>query len=79
MSRNLPEIPADNMYDDTCAKKAKDRGDLTFTLVAQDTTMATTIAYWILQNINSAPPAKLEEALRKAIAVRHNPNRKWPD
>ncbi len=65
--------------DAKCFVKAKQRGQRTFTLVEQDATAVTTIAFWIGQNILTAPPDKLRDALEDAIAMRNFPNRKMAD
>jgi hypothetical protein len=75
----IPGTTAYNKTDNTCYAKAQAKGELTFTLRAQDASMARTVAYWILENIDTAPAEKLQEALSKAIAVRGNPNRKFAD
>lgn len=69
----------DNSYDQNCFEKAQRRGDLSFTLVGQDLSSPETIAYWILKNIETAPEAKLQEALSKAIRMRVLPDRKSAD
>ena len=65
--------------DTKCHAKAKQRGQATFTLVAQDKSAPSTIAYWILANIETAPEAKLREALEDALNMRQYPNRKSAD
>lgn len=65
--------------DDGCAKKAKERGQQTFTLVAQDLSSPAVICEWIKQNIETAPDAKLVDALLDALAMRKYPNRKAAD
>lgn len=56
--------------DGHCFAKAKARGQRTFTLVDQDRTSPKTIAFWIMENMESAPDAKLREALESALAMR---------
>src|SRR6267143_1717035 len=63
----------------TMNKKANERNDLTFTLVGQDLSSPRTIAFWILENIHTAPAEKLQSALTKAIRMRSLPNRKPAD
>jgi hypothetical protein len=70
---------AEKDKDRNCFVRAKQRGQLTFTLVAQDITAPTTIAEWIKLNIETAPAEKLREALDDAIAMREWPNRKNAD
>jgi len=62
-----------------CHKKAVERGQQTFTLVAQDRSSPKTIAFWILENIETAPAEKLHEALFEALIMREHPNRKNAD
>jgi hypothetical protein len=70
-----------NQTDDDvqCFTKARDRGQHTFTLVAQDRTSPRTIAFWILENIETAPPQKLFDALEDALTMRKWPERKAAD
>jgi hypothetical protein len=65
--------------DNRCFAKAKQRGQRTFTVIEQDKTAPSTIAWWILQNIETAPAEKLHEALQDAIDMRAYPNRKAAD
>lgn len=65
--------------DDKCYKKAKERGQQTFTLVAQDRSSPRVICEWIKENIETEPEEKLVDALLDAIAMRENPNRKSAD
>jgi len=65
--------------DGVCMQKAKARGQMTFTIVEQDATASETVAYWILLNCKTAPPAKLYEALEFVIAAREFPNKKNAD
>ena len=65
--------------DNTCFEKALARGDQTFTLVAQDRTSPSVICEWIKENIETAPEAKLIDALMDALSMRKNPNRKSAD
>jgi hypothetical protein len=62
-----------------CHKKAKQRNDLTFTLVGQDQSTPRTICFWIMENIETCPAGKLVNALTKAIAMRELNNRKKAD
>jgi len=68
-----------NPVDYECMKKAQQRGDETFTLVGQDRSSPRTICFWILENIETAPPQKLVAALNDAIRMRQQPNRKNAD
>lgn len=64
-----------------CLAKAKQRKDLTFTLVGQDLSSPQVICEWIKLNIETCPREKLMEALDKAIRMRDLPlvNRKDAD
>jgi ribosomal protein L10 len=64
--------------DDLCASKAKQRKQQTFTIVEQDRSNAKTIAFWILQNIETCTASKLRDALEIAIHMRTQP-RKYAD
>jgi hypothetical protein len=55
---------------DECYQRAKSRNQLTFTLIEQDRSSVQTIAFWILQNIQTAPEEKLYDALGIAIRMR---------
>lgn len=70
---------AKNQTDYECAKKAEARGDKTFTLVGQDRSSPRTICFWIMENIETAPPQKLVAALYDAIRMRGQANRKNAD
>lgn len=70
---------SENDADTTCHARAKQRGQRTFTLVEQDASTVETIAYWILKNINTAPPKKLRDALEDCIAMRDFPAKKAAD
>lgn len=65
--------------DSLCYLKAKQRGERTFTLVEQDKSAVSCIAWWILQNIDTCPAPKLRQALEDAIAMRDYPRRKIAD
>jgi acyl-ACP thioesterase len=65
--------------DTRCFAKAKQRNQRTFTVVEQDCTAVPTIAYWILLNIETAPPEKLRQALEDCIAMRAFPAKKYAD
>jgi hypothetical protein len=65
--------------DCSCFQKAKAKGEQTFTLRAQDISSPITICYWILANIQTAPPHKLRCALEDALTMRDHPNRKYAD
>ena len=62
-----------NIHTDESYIKAKARNQRTFTLVEQDRSTVETIAYWILQNIRTAPESKLHDALQVAIEMREYP------
>lgn len=63
-----------------CLAKAKERGQLTFTLVEQDYSSPSIICEWIKANIETCPKEKLFEALDKAIRMRDTKvKRKDPD
>lgn len=68
-----------HLRDKRCQENANKRGQVTFSLVEQDVTSPRTIAYWILENIESAPAAKLYDALESALVMREFPNRKRAD
>jgi hypothetical protein len=65
--------------DDSCFEKAKVAGEQRFTLRAQDVTAPKCIAFWILENIETAPDDKLRHALDDALRARRWPNRKTAD
>jgi hypothetical protein len=67
------------MTNDDCIKKAKERGDKIFSLVGQDLSSPTVICEWMKQNIETAPIAKLRNALEVAIEMRQTRNRKRAD
>jgi len=62
-----------------CAERAKERDQQTFTLVEQDRSSPRTIAFWILENIETCPAAKLHDALEAAVLMRSACNRKDAD
>jgi phosphatidylethanolamine-binding protein (PEBP) family uncharacterized protein len=70
---------SENDPDNLCFAKAKERGQKTFTLVAQDASAVKTIAHWIYLNIETSPAAKLHQAIDDCIAMREFPNKKNPD
>lgn len=70
---------SENDHDSRCHAKAKQRGQSTFTLVAQDKSSPRTIAFWILENIETCPPEKLRLALEDALRMREWPSRKNAD
>jgi hypothetical protein len=75
-----PKPMSDVQWDEVkTQQKAKERQDLTFTLVGQDRSSPKAICFWILENIDTAPREKLEGALDKAIRMRDLPNRKIAD
>jgi hypothetical protein len=65
--------------DDKCHLKARERGQRTFTLVEQDLTAPRTIAYWILENIETCPRQKLHLAIDDACDMRAAKFRKLAD
>ena len=65
--------------DEIVQYKAKNRNDITFTLVGQDLTSPRTIAFWILENIETAPEEKLVHAVRVAVNMRDKFGRKQAD
>ena len=73
------DVPNDKKQDNGCFERAAARGDATFTVVGQDLTSPAVICEWIKLNIETAPAWKLEDALRKALLCRNNPNRKHAD
>jgi len=65
--------------DASCYERARAKGLDTFTLIASDLSSPKTIAYWILENIETAPMHKLVDALQHALVMRATPNRKHAD
>ncbi len=65
--------------DSRCFVRAVERGQHTFTLVAQDRSSPRTILFWMLENVESAPEEKLREALDDALIMRAFPTRKAAD
>lgn len=59
-----------DLSDNEYFRKAKERGDVTFTLVGQDLSSPVVICEWIKQNILTCPMDKLYEALDRAIEMR---------
>ncbi len=70
---------SENDSDTKVYAKAKNRGQETFTLVAQDRTSPRTILFWIGENFETAPPEKLRDAFERALQMREFPERKWAD
>ena len=70
---------SENDSDTKVYAKAKNRGQETFTLVAQDRTSPRTILFWIGENFETAPPEKLRDAYERALRMREFPERKWAD
>jgi hypothetical protein len=58
------------LSDAGCFQRAQERGQATFTVVAQDKSAPRVICEWIKENIETCPPAKLFEALSRAIVMR---------
>ena len=65
--------------DHSCFEKAVAAGEQTFTLRAQDITTPRCIAFWILENVDTAPEAKLRHALDDALRARRWPTKKAAD
>lgn len=65
--------------DRQCMAKAIQRHQLTFTIVEQDRSAAKSVAYWILENIETAPSHKLHEALEFCIYAREYEKKKNAD
>ncbi len=70
---------SENDSDTKVYAKARNRGQETFTLVAQDRTSPRTILFWIGENFETAPPEKLRDAFERALRMREFPERKWAD
>lgn len=67
-------------HDDLCAAKAKERGQMTFTLVEQDMSAPLVILEWIKLNWQTCPPEKLRDAFEDALAMKCSPvAKKWAD
>jgi hypothetical protein len=71
--------PSDRLTDAGTFRRAQERGQPTFTVVAQDKSAPSVVCEWIKQNIETAPPAKLYEALSRAIQMREFHFRKSAD
>jgi hypothetical protein len=65
--------------DEGCYQRARKRGQQTFTLVSQDRTAPWTVCQCIAANIETAPEKKLIDALKDALAMRDQKDRKWAD
>jgi len=50
-----------------------------FPLLGHDFSSPSVVAFWILQNIDTAPAEKLREALACALKMRQTPGRKVAD
>jgi hypothetical protein len=70
---------SENDEDTKIHARARQRGQRTFTLVAQDKTAVETIGFWIMRNLDNAPADKLREALEDALAMRDFPTKKQAD
>lgn len=70
---------SENDSDTQVYAKARNRGQETFTLVAQDRTSPRTILFWIGENFETAPPEKLRDAFERALRMREYNPRKWAD
>ena len=80
MAKKQNKIRKHNLQaEDGCYEKARKRGQMTFTVVEQDRTAVRTIGFWIMENLEHAPAAKLRLALEEAIEMREHPGRKWAD
>lgn len=77
--RDHPNATEFACNDDSCFEKAKAQGQQRFTLIAQDKTAPRCIAFWILENIETAPEDKLRHALEDALRARKWPSRKLAD
>lgn len=77
-TKKLKETPF-SCGDYKCFEKGKANGEQLFTLRAQDRSTPRTIAFWILENIETCPEEKLRHALEDALRARKWPNRKNPD
>jgi hypothetical protein len=62
---------------ESCFNKAADDEE-TFVLRGQDETMPETIAFWIMQNVSTAPEEKLRRAFETMMAARKQ-SAKMPD
>jgi hypothetical protein len=62
--------------DDGIRERAVKAGEQTFTLVEHDVTSPRIICCWIMENIDTARPEKLVDALLDAIAMRESANRR---
>lgn len=67
------------LSDAECFRRARARGQSTFSLVAQDRSSPRVICEWIKENIETCPPSKLYEALSRAIQMRDFHFRKSAD
>jgi hypothetical protein len=65
--------------DRKCMAKAIEKDELTFTLVEHDKTSPRTVAFWIMENIETAPSHKLHEALEFCLHAREHANRRNAD
>lgn len=68
-----------NYAEEHCLEKARQRGDEIFSLVGQDITSPAVLCEWIKLNIETAPPAKLRNALERALVMRKTIHRKHAD
>ena len=79
-NRRPNKIRRKNMdQESSCYTKARNRDQMTFTVIEQDKTAVSTIGWWILQNIETAPAKKLRLALDEALEMRGYPGRKFAD
>jgi len=64
------ELKRQQERDMNCYEKAVKRSQRTFTVVEQDISAPKTILFWIMENWETAPTFKLEDAFETAIAMR---------
>lgn len=77
--KQFEKVEVDNKSEEHCLEKARQRGDVAFTLVGQDLTSPAVLCEWIKLNIETAPPAKLRNALERALVMREIKIRKHAD
>lgn len=77
MSKEVRE--QNTQVDGACFIKARQRGQMTFTVVEQDITAVKTIAHWIYLNIEDASEEKLRLALEECLEMRKFKSRKFAD
>lgn len=67
------------MGEKSCYEKATLKGEPVFTLRGQDQSSPKTVAFWIQENIETAPAEKLRGALEIALKMRITLVRKAAD